>query len=186
MPPGLQPGESIVWRGRPAYKFRYPGLVFFSLLGVIAPPLDNPVGHGIALWSALLFLVSIGLVVFSTARYATTRYYISTKRVITADSTVDLQDISNIRIEQTMIARNFDRGDIYFDSASGRWAVFKRVRHPEAVKQGALNARSQLPMPTVECEYCGKHVVKGTETCPECGAKFLQHFGANSDQQARS
>ena len=146
-------------------------MAFISFLGIVIPPENDPVAHSVALWFTFLWLVGLGLIVYSTARFATTRYYITTRRLIAEDAAIDLQDLAAVRIEQSSTARALDRGNIFFDSASGRWVLFKRVRHPEAVKQGALNAKSQLPVPTVPCEYCGKQVAKGTRKCPECGAK---------------
>lgn len=173
----LESGEMVVWRGRPAIHLRYVFLtiIFFLLLFVINL---GPIGEAIGVISFFLSIIFFIVMIVSIFRDRTTKYYVTSNRIIARKNFLLTTDLISARVQQSALDKLRGTGKVYFDSRDGRWIVFKHVKDPEQIRQGAMNLRLSLPnapiaTATMLCNYCGTKVPVGVARCPVCGADLL-------------
>ena len=167
----LETGEAIVWKGRPAYHLRYPLLAFIFFIGIFVIKL-GPIGQAIGAVSTILWLLFLTLTLLSLAIDSRTRYYLTSRRVMSRKASMLVPDLSNVRVVQSALGRLRGTGNVYFDSRDGKWLVFKHVKDAEQIRQSGLSigGQSAPTAVTVICNYCGARVPAGTAKCSNCGA----------------
>jgi hypothetical protein len=167
----LESGEELIWRGRPAYHFRYPFLAFLSFIGILNIN-GNSLGVGIAAVSTILWFLFLIASLVSLVVDKGRKYYLTNRRVIAHKATLLVPDLSNVRMEQSRLGRVRGVGNVYFDSRDGRWIAFKHVKEPNLIARSGLSLRG-IPAgatTTIFCNYCGARVPGGATKCPNCGA----------------
>ena len=167
----FETGETVIWKGRPAYHFRYPLLAILFFIGILVINL-GPVGQAIGASSFILWILFIVVSVVSLIADKGKEYYLTSRRVISRKTSLMVPDLSNVRMEQSRLGHLRGVGNVYFDSRDGRWIVFKHVKDPNQIVQSGLSLRGipAGPITTVVCNYCGARVPAGTTKCPTCGA----------------
>ncbi len=167
----LESGEELIWKGRPAYHFRYPFLAFLSFIGILNIN-GNSLGMAVGAVSTILWLLFLIASLVSLVIDKGKKYYLTSRRVIAHKSTLIVPDLSNVRMEQSRLGRLRGVGNVYFDSKDGRWIAFKHVKEPNLIVRSGLSLRGIPAGPTTSilCNYCGARVPVGATKCPNCGA----------------
>ncbi len=194
MPLSLGPNEAILWQGKPVQSLR--GMVLTVLTFLIAIAFAG-LGPGGVIAGAFFFFLFFVFLIFSTWSILQLRginYYITNERVVRQQvmfskkgGELSLQHLSTVRVSQSFVNRLRGIGYVHFDSTGGRGVVFVRVKDPEVVRQGAINAKARLmsvqpvqPMTReiiretvlIQCRHCGARSTQGTTRCPQCGANL--------------
>jgi len=171
----LESGEVVIWKGLPAYHLRYLILTLIFFAGIFVIKL-GPVGQAIAVTSFLLWILFLIIGMVALALDKTKKYYLTNNRIISHKASLQVPDLSNVRMEQSRLGELRVVGNGYFDARDGKWIVFKHVKEPRQIVQSGLNLRGipTGPTTTVVCSYCGARVAAGTSKCPNCGADLLE------------
>ena len=167
----FETGEEVVWKGSPASHIRYPILTLLFFAGIFVIKL-GPVGQAIAVTSLFLFLLFLIVTFVSLIVDKEKKYYLTNRRVISHKASLLVPDLTNVRLEQSRLARLRGAGNVYFDSKDGRWIVFKHVKDPEQLVNSGLTltGRAANQVTSRICSYCGAKVPAGASKCPTCGA----------------
>jgi len=167
----FEEGEEVIWKGRPAYHFRYPFLAFLFFIGLFGIIL-GPLGEAIDAISTIFFFLFLILSLVSLIVDKGKKYYLTNRRVISHKTTLLVPDLSNVRMDQSRLGRLRGVGNVYFDSRDGRWIAFKHVKDPNLLVRSGLSLRgiSAGATSTILCNYCGARIPGGATKCPTCGA----------------
>ena len=169
----LETGEELIWKGRPAYHFRYPLLAFLALFGILN---INGASLGVAVDAAstILFFVFLVATLVSLIVDKGKEYYLTNRRVIAHNATLLVPDLSNVRMERSRLGRLRGVGNVYFQSRDNRWIAFSHVKEPNLIVHSATGLRGipAGPTSTVFCNYCRSRIPGGSTKCPNCGASI--------------
>ena len=157
----LQPGEQIVFEGRPSWRatlsFYTGGIVLAALVGAIAGLIDTT-GLGVAVGVGVLVVV---LVVGFVRRMAT-RYMISNQRLIIRRGLLArrvqqtrIERVQNVNTNQSIFERILRVGSVDFDTAGSGDADFRFdgianpggvVRAVDVAQRDAGQQQQQAPL----------------------------------------
>lgn len=145
--------EEILFEGRPAWASHWPRLLGSGLFAVLGAgllvyqaraPLEAAIRWALLAAGGLLianWLYALGVI---AGRRLTYLYTVTTERAVLSvglltrrTSEVELSDVRNVTIEQSLMGRLLDYGDLGISSAGGGGIelTFVDVRHPEEVKE---------------------------------------------------
>lgn len=170
----FETGEEVIWKGRPAYHFRYLILTVLFFFGIFVINL-GPIGQAIGVISVFLWIIFLAASIVSVFLDKGKKYYLTNRRVISHRASLLDSDLSNVRMEQSQLGRMRGAGNVYFDSKDGRWIAFKHVKDPAQIVQSGLRLSGTQPssigpVTSLICNYCGARVPAGAVKCPTCGA----------------
>jgi uncharacterized membrane protein YdbT with pleckstrin-like domain len=124
--------EHLVWEGHPTWRAQFVRLVGFLLLAAVPLALAailaaNDVGTGLPVWQWFLITVALALLVLAIdaiRRYATL-YQVTSRRIRIRRGILSRQNqstsigrLQSIDINQSVLARMLNVGDINFDTAA--------------------------------------------------------------------
>jgi len=128
-------------------------------------------GDAVAATSTILLFLFLAASLVSLIVDKGKKYYLTKRRVIAYRATLLVQDLSNVRMDQSRLVRLRGVGNVYFESRDSRWIAFKHVKEPNLIVRSAIGLRGILTGATtmIFCNYCGARIRGGAIKCPNCG-----------------
>ena len=127
-------------------------------------------GDAVSATSTILLFLFLAASLVSLIVDKGKKYYLTKRRVIAYRATLQVPDLSNVRMDQSRLGRLRGVGNVYFESRD-RWIAFKHVKEPNLIVHSAIGLRG---IPTgattmIFCNYCGARIRGGAIKCPNCG-----------------
>ncbi len=153
---GLQRGESVKTFCRPS-PWQYSA---WYVLGVLLMP--------------FMFL-GLPVIIIAELHRRGNRFYVTSDRVIrefrflsrnTEEATFDL--VTDISIDQSLVARSLNLGNVNINTASGEVIEFTGVKNPKNLKNILTKSKHRERNSVQQVEMVNS---EGTSYCPDCGEK---------------
>src|SRR5215831_6199111 len=132
--------EKIFWQSRPAYKLRYPLLAGTCFLGSFVLLLGSFwVSIGVvSFFSSFVFL---GISIWNAFSRERKMYYLTNIRLVSVQGELPIQELSDVKVEQSFLDSFRKVGDLMAETTTGSWLELKRVKDPDNVKEHILRVR---------------------------------------------
>lgn len=149
--PSPDPAERELWRGNPALRNWWPSLAVAGALAVAVLPLYV---YGLGRWAAVAPLLAAALAAAVAVRSRVQAYRLSSQRLRSSKgllavecSEVELGDIRNLKLRQSLAQRLLGVGDIEIESSGGPGVEIRleSIARPADVMELIRQARLALP-----------------------------------------